>query len=76
MGLITWDSIAAQFRPAEAAPLSEVISQVPQDGTEKNDVDIEIQKPAPRVVAEPGVARVEAIQAVWGKNGKYIIIAG
>lgn len=63
---------------------SDVVAPVPNDrldsisrDAEKNDVDVEIQKGAAQpYVEESGVARVEALQAVWGKKGRYILIAG
>lgn len=76
MGLITWNSIAAQFRPSPTTNGAEITTRVPQDATEKNDIEVEVLKTAPRTVVESGVARVEAVQAVWGKHGKYIIVAG
>lgn len=46
---------------------------------EKNeaDIDVELQKPdiLSRDDVDTGVEQVEANQAVWGKTGKYIIIA-
>lgn len=41
----------------------------------QDDNDVEIQKPV-YIVDNSGVARIEAIQAVWGVHGKKIIIAG
>lgn len=44
---------------------------------EKLDSEVvEISKADHHADIEGGVARVEAAQAVWGKHGKYIIIAG
>lgn len=75
---MTWDSVAAQLRPTpETIVSSEVTPKTQQnESTEKNDVDVEVQKPTHRAIAEPGVARVEALQAVWGKHGKHLLIAG
>lgn len=75
MGLIKWHSIVAQFRPTDIADITEVTPS-PQEVTEKDDVDTEVQKPTQRTVVESGVARVEVLQAVWGKYGKHLIIAG
>jgi len=45
----------------------------------QRDTDLEMNE-KPRFVvgpvAETGVATVEAVQAVWGKRGRYIVIAG
>lgn len=43
--------------------------KVPETG------DIEVQSPV-YVPENSGVARIEAIQSVWGKHGKKFIIAG
>jgi hypothetical protein len=75
MGLKTWDSVTAQFHPSPDTIVSEV-TPAPHNETEKSDIDVEVQKPTQRVIDQPGVAKVEALQAVWGKHGKYIIIAG
>ena len=82
MGLI--NSITTQLRPAhdhiDAVEGALEVTQATQtnDG-EKNDADADIetaQKPVHPTPVESGVARVEAVQAVWGKYGRYIIIAG
>jgi hypothetical protein len=77
MPRFTWASVAAQFRPAPSVEESMAAADS-QHATEMNNVDVEIQKQTltQRAIAEPGVARVEALQAVWGKKGKYFIIAG
>lgn len=44
-----------------------------------NEKDVEQLHTTTRPVDESaadGVARVEALQAVWGKNGKYMLWAG
>ena len=81
MGLVS--AITTQLRPAtQYVDAVEVVPEEPQgiahEKGEKHDadVDIEVQKPVALPVVESGVARVEAVQAVWGKHGRYVIIAG
>ncbi|KUJ12625.1 MFS general substrate transporter [Mollisia scopiformis] len=79
-------SVTAQLRPVPEVFDSEEVHEMPQTGHAQNtedkndgDVDVEaIQKPVfnPQSNVESGVARVEAVQAVWGKRGRYMIIAG
>ncbi|KAG0645909.1 MFS siderochrome iron transporter C [Hyphodiscus hymeniophilus] len=80
MGFI--DTIKTQLRPTpQHVDAVEIIPEATQEKgveSEKNaaDVDIELQKQAASPTVEAGVARVEAVQAVWGKHGRYFIIAG
>jgi hypothetical protein len=81
MGVIT--SIGRQFRPptthTEPVQFAPELAQSIAQGTaaEKDDVEFDtIQKPTYHRDIESGVARVEAAQAVWGKNGKWILVAG
>lgn len=68
-------------RPS-AAPEINTISQTEASDSISKDVEqqhIEIDLRKEDVNAstqEPGVARVEALQVVWGKKGRYILIAG
>jgi len=81
-----FNSVTAQFRPSPGPLEGSDITPVPQPQTQDEkekrdaniDVDVELQKSDAvyRPNVDPGVASVEAIQAVWGKKGKYIIIAG
>lgn len=81
MGFLS--SVKSQFLPSpeivESSHHAPELSHSPtaQEKDEIHDADIEtIVKPAHKLDVEGGVARVEAIQAVWGKHGKYLIIAG
>lgn len=66
------------------APSSEQNTVEPQRANNEKDViegardtddgDV-IEKPVARDV-EAGIAKVEALQAVWGKNGFWIVAAG
>lgn len=76
-------AVTAQLRPLPDPNDSQEIHEMPQatqTGNKKDvDVDVEtIHKPdlIPQSNVEAGVARVEAVQAVWGKRGKYMIIVG
>lgn len=78
-------SVTAQLRPVPDVLDSEEVHEMPHaalttTADDKNDanVDVELQKPDfnPQPSVEAGVARVEAVQAVWGKRGRYLIIAG
>lgn len=78
----------AQFRPTPDHIISEDISPAPVTATEtsKHDTEKNDQIGDAEFTDEPlkpvhnadalGVAKVEAIQTVWGKKGKWIIIAG
>ncbi|TVY85123.1 Siderophore iron transporter [Lachnellula suecica] len=75
------DSVKTQFRPSPDIIDSEQheydVTTRPRVIDEKHYADVDaVQKPSPRSDVESGVARVEAVQAVWGKRGRYIIIAG
>jgi hypothetical protein len=85
------DAVKAQFRPSAdsgvaqhaapedaAAPATVTGDFEKSAATEPTDVDTEAgEKVIYQVQPEQqGVARVEAIQAVWGKKGRYILIAG
>jgi hypothetical protein len=84
MGII--NAITAQFKPSPSniestgtsPPTQPRETHEAQDEKHEQEVDVELQKSEAvyRPDIDPGVARVEAIQAVWGKKGKYIIIAG
>ncbi|RFU29512.1 hypothetical protein B7463_g6836, partial [Scytalidium lignicola] len=82
MGLI--NVITTQLHPStEQGDVVEVAAQTSQPATRGKEIeeinvdDAEtIQKPDYRHDVEGGVARVEAVQAVWGKHGKYLIILG
>jgi hypothetical protein len=78
MGLL--NSVRAQFRPSPEIVESQDATEMHPTtvtGGDKKEPDVEINlKAAQPVEIESGVARVEAAQAVWGKNGKYVIIAG
>jgi hypothetical protein len=81
MGFLT--TITAQLQPLPDPIVSQEIHEMPQaaqTGDKKEAaVDVEtIHKPdlIPQSNVEAGVARVEAVQAVWGKRGKYMIIVG
>lgn len=79
-------SVSVLLRPAPDRMDSQEVQQVAtaigtheMDDKDEANVDIEaIQKrdliPQPHL--EAGVARVEAVQTVWGKRGKFMIIAG
>jgi hypothetical protein len=71
------DEIKSHFRPtASTTGTDHAVGEVHEIPKEDHDVEAS-EKPSYNVaVAEPGVASVEAIQAVWGKNGKWIIAAG
>lgn len=65
------DEVAEAVDPIHA-------SDTPKKPIEQIDIDDAevVQKPTHRPDLEGGVARVEAVQAVWGKYGKKIIIIG
>lgn len=44
--------------------------------TEATADDITLEKADIDEPEESGVARVEAVQAIWGKRGRYLVIAG
>jgi hypothetical protein len=77
-----FNTVRAQFRPSpETVDSQDATEMHPTTVThadgQMKEPDVEISlKAAQPVDVESGVARVEAAQAVWGKNGKYIIIAG
>jgi hypothetical protein len=53
------------------------VTPAPALVNKKEDVDMEVQKPKAQILErEPGVARVEALQALWGKKGKWLVISG
>lgn len=84
MGILS--SISAQLQPVPDTVDSEEVHEMPRiidlnNGDNKNDADVDVealQKPSfdPHPPVEAGVAAVEAVQAVWGKRGRYLIIAG
>jgi hypothetical protein len=80
MGIL--NSFRAQFRPTPEIVDSQDATEmhpttVAHADGEKKEPDVEVSLKATQPLdVESGVARVEAAQAVWGKNGKYIIIAG
>lgn len=84
MGIL--NSISAQLRPVPDTIHSEEIHEMPRavdskNGDDKNDAEFDVEalhKPVfdPHPPVEAGVAAVEAVQAVWGKRGRYFIIAG
>jgi hypothetical protein len=81
MGVL--DAIKAQMRPApghiDAVEVTPAAPVTNKKDAEKNDIDVDIEaaeKPVLHAPVESGVARVEAVQAVWGKHGKWIIICG
>lgn len=80
------DTVNRNFRPvavhapaAEVSPQGQETVETQRSNNEKiesGDVDVDaIDKPVHRDV-ESGVARVEAVQAVWGKYGFWIVAAG
>ncbi|KAF8850702.1 MFS general substrate transporter [Acephala macrosclerotiorum] len=79
-------SISAQLRPVPDTTLSEEVHEMPRtndpkNGDDKNNADVDVealQKPVfdPHPPIEASVAAIEAVQAVWGKRGRYFIIAG
>ena len=61
----------APSQPAGSTEM-EAIDAAPRDD---RDDDMELQKPAPIVAAgEAGTHKMEAIAAVWGKNGKVFLL--
>ncbi len=62
-------------QPAPVPGTSDTKKSQDIDIQAQDDDDTEIQKPV-YVPDNSGVARIEAVQAVWGKYGKKIIIAG
>lgn len=55
----------------------EVVPVTSYQTEKKNDIDIEAQKAETHHAdVENGVAQVEAVQALWGKKGKWLVIAG
>ena len=68
--------VVSQLRPSPEHIETSEPTPVPQQLGEKHDVDVEIQKSeAQRQDVEPGVAGVEALQVLWGKRGKYLVVA-
>ncbi|KAE9406915.1 MFS general substrate transporter [Gymnopus androsaceus JB14] len=61
-------AIRAQFRPY-------AIANQPPIYTEKDDVVFHVENSS-AVREATGVAKIEALQKVWGKHGKYILWAG
>lgn len=75
------NSLKRQFRPSpDVVELGEVSHGLDIQQTEEQrnttDVDLETMKQGHHQPVESGVARVEAVQAVWGNHGRYFIIAG
>lgn len=82
------EGVRAQFRPTPEHINSEDVSPAPPTGTdaskhdaEKNNqiVDSELNELPLKQLHNAdavGVAKVEAIQSLWGKKGKYFLIAG
>ena len=68
-------SIAAQFRPS-------LEDSSPEPSVKEKDSDVEYKAPAdvPVYVADSntaaGVAGIEAMQAIWGTKGRWILISG
>ncbi|KAM3084814.1 hypothetical protein ACMFMG_003264 [Clarireedia jacksonii] len=69
------DSIKRQFQPSPKIETAEGISVV-TNGKEKEGIDVEKPVSDGPVAVESGVVRVEVMQAVWGRNGRWILIAG
>ncbi|TVY32315.1 Siderophore iron transporter [Lachnellula occidentalis] len=68
-------SSRAQVR--SSLELQELQHQTDQNRDEKRGSEVEVISKADHYTdVEGGVVRVEAVQAVWGKYGKYIIIGG
>jgi hypothetical protein len=67
--------IIAQFKPS-----SNVAEEVARSSSSADEKDSEQQPPTSDFGATPaaasGVATIEALQAVWGKHGKYALWAG
>lgn len=83
MGFV--ESLRAQFRAQHGAnpdingPDSlnkEQVSEATEPSVEKRGFNDSIKEPATLLEAGGGIAKVEGAQAVWGKNGRYFIIAG
>lgn len=56
---------------------SEVVPVTSHQTEKRNDIDIEVQKTETyHGDVENGVTQVEAVQALWGKKGKWLVIAG
>ena len=76
MGLL--DTVKTQLRPAvaeQASPLDE--DHEIEEGLEMSPSRVEVEKPTDvNAATETGVVTIEAAQAVWGKRGRYLIIAG
>lgn len=78
-------SITDHLKATQQNSISLVISPSDKDPTSKSSQDtskfdektvgISIQQSTDEIDAS-GVARIEAAQAVWGKNGKYLLWAG
>lgn len=68
--------ILAQFKSS-----SDVPNAIARSDSSVNEKDTEQQHPTSHFGVTPttaadGVARVEALQAVWGKHGKHALWAG
>lgn len=62
----------AASQPSMGSTEMDVIDTAPRND---HDDDMELQKPAPIVAAgEAGTHKMEAIAAVWGKNGKMFLL--
>lgn len=77
------ESLGAQFRPMQDGidvnspdDLNSVPPrETPELSVEKGAIASSVAVP-PLASEAAGIAKVEAAQAIWGKNGRYFIIAG
>ncbi|KAL1878106.1 hypothetical protein VTK73DRAFT_8067 [Phialemonium thermophilum] len=70
MGFV--DAVKSRIRPTAAADDADAVAEVPAQADE-NAVDMDEKLPH---TEQTGVATIEAAQAIWGKTGRYLIIAG
>lgn len=76
MGTFEADAVEVQVRPT----LAEQVGSTEDDNEKGLDLcisGVEEENPTGAAVAtENDVAGIEAAQAVWGKRGRYLVIAG
>ena len=73
MGFI--EAVKGQLRPESPIELQPGMNTI-VSAYETGEVDEKAQARARKVEDQEGVATIEATQAIWGKRGKWFIMAG